>query len=144
MTLTVSNQSLFDIDADVYVITINLVGAMGAGVAKAARDGIPGLYTHYKKMYPRISPDQFITYRRAGKLYLMVPTKLDWRDPSPRDLVVNNINRLVVLTHRFQWGKVALPPMGCGNGGLDWDNDIKYVYKALMDRSESPFIVSLP
>ena len=60
MSLDIIEADLFDIQADTKVITINLCGAMGAGVAKTARDTIPGLYKHYNKMYPIITPDQFI------------------------------------------------------------------------------------
>lgn len=144
MVMEMVEKGLFDVEADVYVITINLRGTMGAGVAKAARDGISGLYAHYKKMYRKINPNQFITYRHQGKLYLLVPTKIDWKDPSPRDLVVENFNRIAVLSYRHQWGKVALPPMGCGHGGLDWENDIRFVYKAILDHVEQEFIVTIP
>ena len=125
-------EDLFSVKADTKVITINLVGAMGAGVAKTARDTIPGLYKHYKKMYPQLDPTQFIIYTHAGVRYLLIPTKLDWRDPSPRSLVIHNINRLAVLSNRHpELGTIALPPMGCGNGGLSWEDDIKYVYRAI-------------
>lgn len=137
-------DDLFAIQADTKIVTINLRGAMGAGVAKVARDTIPGLYKHYKKMYKSIEPTQFISYQYGGVRYLLVPTKIDWRDPSPRDLVVHNINRLAVLANRHpQFGTIALPPMGCGNGGLDFANDIRYVYKAIFPYHARPFIAAL-
>ena len=87
MSLIIVEEDLFNITADTKVITINLCGAMGAGVAKTARDTIPGLYKHYKKMYPTITPDQFIQYTYGGVKYLLVPTKIDWKAPSPRYLL---------------------------------------------------------
>jgi len=145
MSYTELAQDLFSVKADTKVITINLVGAMGAGVAKTARDTVPGLYTRYKKMYKDLDPTQFILHRHEDVQYLLIPTKLDWRAPSPRDLVVPNINRLVVMTNRHpdKFGTVALPPMGCGNGGLDFDNDIRYVYLSLFQFVPTPFIAAL-
>lgn len=144
MSLDIIEADLFDIQADTKVITINLVGAMGAGVAKTARDTIPGLYKHYKKMYPTITPDQFIQYTYGGVKYLLVPTKIDWKAPSPRDLVLSNLHRLAYLTRRYNgFGTVALPPMGCGNGGLDWENDIVNFYHALFDHHPSKFIAAI-
>lgn len=138
------NEDLFEVQADTKVITINLVGAMGAGIAKTARDTIPGLYKHYKKMYEKIEPGQFIAYTYAGTRYLLIPTKLDWRDASPRSLVIHNINRLAVLANRHpQLGTIALPPMGCGNGGLSWEDDIRYVYRALFPYCQRTFIAAL-
>ncbi|MNN58540.1 hypothetical protein D3C81_1735920 [compost metagenome] len=143
MSLEIVQGNLFDVEADCRVITINLVGAMGAGVAKTARNTIPGLYTHYKKMYQQIDPTQFITYKHDNMRYLLIPTKIDWKDKSPRDLVIANINRLAVLANRHRFGTIVLPPMGCGNGGLDWFNDIQYVYKAIFVYHEAKFIVAL-
>lgn len=138
------DEDLFSVKADTKVITINLVGAMGAGIAKTARDTIPGLYKHYKKMYETLHPTQFISYCHDGVRYLLIPTKLDWRQQSPRDLVIHNINRLAVMAHRHpQFGTIALPPMGCGNGGLSWEEDIKYVYRAIFPYHERTIIACL-
>ncbi|MNP89064.1 hypothetical protein D3C85_14600 [compost metagenome] len=142
MSLEIIHGDLFAVPADTVVVTINLCGAMGAGVAKTARDTVPGLYKHYKKMYPVIKPSEFIQYTHNGIKYLLVPTKLDWKQPSPRELVLVNLHRLAYLTRRYNgFGKVALPPLGCGNGGLDWDNDISNMYHALFDHHPTEFVV---
>lgn len=144
MALTILQEDLFKVQATTKVISVNLRGVMGAGVAKTARDTIPGLYTHYKKMYPKIRPDQFILYRHEGTNYLLIPTKIDWKKPSPRDLVIHNLNRLVIMSNRTrELGTIALPPLGCGNGGLDWEDDIRYVYMALMSFVQTEFIACL-
>lgn len=144
MSMEIVQQDLFTVEADTRIITINLCGAMGAGIAKTARDTIPGLYKHYKKMYPTLDPTQFILYQHEGIKYILIPTKLDWRNPSPRDLVIHNLNRLVVMVgrHPDKFKTIAIPPMGCGNGGLDWDNDIRYVYQALLPFVEAKYIVA--
>lgn len=144
MALEIVQEDLFKVQADTVVVTINLRGAMGAGVARAARDTVPGLYSHYKKMYATLAPEQFIFYPHEGKNYLLVPTKIDWRDPSPRSLVIHNLNRLAVISSRTrQLGTIALPPLGCGHGGLSWDGDIKYVYQALFPFVDSKFIACI-
>jgi len=145
MSYTQLAQDLFSVEADTKIVTTNMRGAMGAGVAKTARDTIPGLYKHYKKMYQGLDPTQFILYQHGGVKYLLVPTKLDWRDPSPRDLVIHNFNKLVNLVNRHpdKFKTIALPPMGCGNGGLDWDNDIRYVYLSMLPFVEASFIACL-
>jgi len=138
------NEDLFKVKADTKIVTTNMMGAMGAGVAKTARDTIPGLYAHYKKMLPTIDPTQFILYTHEDVKYLLVPTKIDWRDKSPRSLVIHNINKLATLMNRHRtFGVVALPPMGCGNGGLDFENDIRYVYLSLFHFHPTTFIAAL-
>ncbi|QTH80374.1 hypothetical protein PA10_00174 [Pseudomonas phage pPa_SNUABM_DT01] len=143
MPLEILDENLWAIQADTRVITVNMVGAMGAGVARTARNTIPGLYKHYRKMITQIEPTQFITYQHDGIRYLLIPTKLDWRDPSPRGLVVHNFCKLVVLANRHRLGTIVLPPMGCGNGQLDWENDIQYLYKSLLPYQETKFIAAL-
>lgn len=143
MSLEIVEQDLFDVPADTRVITINLVGAMGAGVARTARNTIPGLHKHYRKMYKDIEPGNIITYKHEDTRYLLVPTKIDWRDPSPRSLVIHHINKLAVLAGRHRLGRIVLPPLGCGHGGLSWEEDISYVYKAIYPFSEGNFIVAL-
>lgn len=143
MSLTIVEQDLFDVPADTRVITINLVGAMGAGVARTARNTVPGLHKHYRKMYPTIEPGNIITYKHNDIRYLLVPTKIDWRDASPRSLVIHHINRIAVLASRHRLGRIVLPPMGCGHGGLSWEDDIKYVYQAIYPFIEADITVAL-
>lgn len=144
MTLSIVHDDLFRVIADTKVIPTNMYGAMGKGVAKIARDHIPGLYEHYLDHVETIRPNQFILYKYAGTNYLMVPTKIHWRNPSPRDLVVQNLRKLAAISAQFtEMGTVALPAMGCGEGGLDWDNDISHIYEEVFGPATSEFICCL-
>lgn len=145
MSIREVDADIFDVEADTYVITINLVGAMGAGVARRARDSVPGLMAHYRKMYRTIRPDQFIVYNYDGKLFLLVPTKIDWRDDSPEDLVVSNLKKLAALSAQYpqKFGTIAMPPMGCGNGNLDWESKIGPItYNLFMDHPCEVIVVN--
>jgi hypothetical protein len=130
--------------ANTRVCTINLVGAMGAGVARRFRDTVPGIYKHYQKMYKTITPNQFIAFKSCGELHLMVPTKIDWRDDSPRELVIDNLRKLAQLVRdNPNMGVVALPPFGCGNGNLNYYSDIRQEYRKLFDNHPNEFVVTL-
>ena len=144
MALKIVYADILEVEADTRVCTVNLVGAMGAGVAKRFRDHVPGIYKHYQKMYPRITPDQFIVFKSGFELHLMIPTKIDWRDPSPRDLVISNLEKLAAISRdNPAFGTIALPPFGCGNGHLDWENDIRLEYERLFTDHPRLFIVTL-
>lgn len=137
-------KDILDVQADTRVATINLKGAAGAGVAKRFRDNVPGWYTHYKKMYSKITPNQFIAFKINNELHLMVPTKIDWREDSPRELVIDNLNKLAQLVRDHpEMGTVALPPFGCGNGNLNYYSDIKHEYHRLFDDHPNLFVVTL-
>lgn len=143
MPLTIVEKDLFEVQADTVIISINLVGAMGAGVARTARNTVPGLMKHYRKMYKTIEPGNIIPYRHKETQYLLVPTKLDWRDPSPRSLVIHHINKIANLAQRHRLGKIVMPPLGCGHGGLSWNDDIIYVYKSIYPFIDADVTVAL-
>lgn len=143
MSLAIVEQDLFSIPADTVVITINLVGAMGSGVARTARNTVPGLMKHYRKMYPTIEPGNIIHYRHNDTRYFLVPTKLDWRDKSPRSLVIHHINKIANLAQRHRLGKIVMPPLGCGHGGLSWEDDVIYVYKSIYPFIDADITVAL-
>jgi hypothetical protein len=71
------------------------------------------------------NPDLFI---------LALPTKRDWKDPSPWDLVMKSLAELVHLTNGMDWKSVWLPPPGCGNGGLSWSKVAAATKDLLNDR----------
>lgn len=144
MPMTEVYEDILDVPANTRVCTINLVGAMGAGVAKRFRDTVPGIHKHYLKMYKTITPNQFIAFKTHGELHLLVPTKIDWRDDSPRELVVDNLRKLAQLVRDHpEMGVVALPPFGCGNGGLNYYSDIRQVYRQLFEDHPNEFVVTL-
>lgn len=144
MSMIEVQASVMDVQAKTRVCTINLVGAAGAGVARLFRDNVPGWYSHYKKMYPTITPDQFIVYNFEGEIHLMVPTKIDWKDDSPRDLVMANLEKLAKITRdNPAFGTIALPPFGCGNGGLNYYSDIRKHYLRLFENHPREFIITL-
>jgi hypothetical protein len=137
-------EDILDVKANTRVCTINLTGAMGAGVAKRFRDNVPGVFKHYKKMYTKIEPTQFIAFKTGGELHLLIPTKLDWKNDSPRNLVIQNLHKLADLVlANPELSPVALPPMGCGNGGLNYYSDIRHEYHVAFDNHPGQFIVTL-
>jgi hypothetical protein len=144
MSMIEVQAGILDVKANTRVATINLVGAAGAGVAKEFRNNVPGWYAHYKKMYSKITPDQFIVYKFEGEIHLMVPTKIDWKEDSPRDLVMANLEKLAKITRdNPAFGVIALPAFGCGNGGLNYYSDIRKHYVRLFENHPREFIVTL-
>lgn len=116
--------------SDLLVNTVNTVGVMGAGVAKAVRLRYPAIMEPYRAActYPnpdsRLTPGTLHLYKTPDdRLVVNMATKKDWRDPSEYAWVGAGL----VYLNRFLCEKrpdirsVLLPPPGCGHGGLDWD-----------------------
>ena len=64
---------------------------------------------------------------------LSFPTKTDWRYNSDKDLICRSCVRLVELTDLYEFDRVFLPPPGCGNGGLNWERDVKDLISQYLD-----------
>lgn len=110
------------------VNTVNTVGVMGKGIALQFKERFPENYKLYKsaaagnelqtgKMF--IVP----THRMDGvKWIINFPTKKHWRSPSKMEYVEQGLDNLVDVIAKYKIKSIALPPLGCGNGGLNWDN----------------------
>jgi len=64
--------------------------------------------------------------RRLTSPHLIInfPTKKHWRSPSKLEYVEAGLADLVTKIRELQIGSIAIPPLGCGHGGLDW-SDVK-------------------
>ena len=111
-------------DADVIVNLVNCVGVMGKGVALAFRErfGAPALKPYFDLCRARaLKPgDCPILAMPDGRLWAAFATKAHWRDPARMDWIERGLDHLAEEVERVGARSVALPPPGCGYGGLDW------------------------
>jgi O-acetyl-ADP-ribose deacetylase (regulator of RNase III) len=110
------------IPADIRVCTVNCVGAMGAGVALAFRRRFPGLYDAYRVACFRgeIVPGRLFEWRSSDAWVVCLLTKRHWRENSRYDDIAAGLQALRAYLADRPGVRVALPALGCGNGGLDW------------------------
>ena len=122
--------NLLDDDADALVNTVNCVGVMGKGIALAFKKKFPANYTAYKAACAagNVSPGSLFSFREISGLYdlpsqhiLNVATKKHWRQPSKLEYVEDGIAKIADYLSKGEVRSIAIPPLGCGNGGLDWD-----------------------
>lgn len=100
-------------DADLLCCPVNLRGVMGKGLAKSFAERFPSEARAYKAacLSGELREGRVLVVGRV----VMVPTKRDWRDPSPPELVRASVQALRELS-----GSMAIPQLGCGLGGLEW------------------------
>lgn len=125
---------LFKSQTQVLVNTVNCVGVMGKGVAQEFKKRYPAMFDDY---VARCEANQMrigepYLYRDAsGAWILNFPTKRHWRSPSRVADIEAGLDFLAA--HLAQWDihSIALPPLGCGNGGLSWEEVGPLIYRKL-------------
>lgn len=129
MSLTFKSGDMFAEPVEALVNTVNCVGVMGKGVALEFKQRWPDNFKVYKAACDAkaLVPGRILVYENLelfgadGPRFLVnFPTKSHWRSPSKLTYIENGLDALVEQIQHFNIKSIALPPLGCGNGGLDW------------------------
>lgn len=123
MRVRVLTGDLFDSNAQTLVNTVNCVGVMGKGIALEFKRRFPEMYLDYKARCDRGEVRLGRPYLFRGLLLpwiLNFPTKDHWRSVASLDDIIAGLGHL--LLHYKEWGitSLAVPPLGSGNGQLEW------------------------
>ena len=128
-------KDIFTIDVDAIVNTVNCVGVMGAGIALAFKVQYPAYFKDYKFACNRgeLAPGKLHVYRREGspKFIISFPTKRHWRNGSKLEDIDIGLESLVKIITENDIRSIAIPKLGCGLGGLDWEIVKPKIVKAL-------------
>jgi O-acetyl-ADP-ribose deacetylase (regulator of RNase III)/uncharacterized protein YwgA len=118
---------LLKADADALVNTVNTVGVMGKGIALQFKEAFPYNYKEYviACKNKNLEPGKLLAVWDSNLLYgkkLIVnfPTKTHWRQPSKYEYIEKGLLALKELIKKENIKSIAIPPLGAGNGGLDW------------------------
>lgn len=122
-------EDIFSAPVQTLVNPINIVGVMGAGLALEFKKRVPGLYDEYRKLCKtgQLTVDKLWRYKWPGsdQQVICFPTKQHYHDCSYKDQVLTNLVRLVSLQERLGIRSLAIPPVGCGLGGLNYERDMR-------------------
>lgn len=118
--------NLLTADVEALVNTVNCVGYMGKGVALQFKKAFPENFKEYQKACRKgqIQPGVVFAFHTGflnnPKYIFNFPTKRDWREKSRLDDIKIGLQALVKLIKKFEITSMAIPPLGCGLGGLNW------------------------
>jgi O-acetyl-ADP-ribose deacetylase (regulator of RNase III) len=124
--ITFTQGNLLEAPVEALVNTVNTVGVMGKGIALMFRDRYP---TNYKLYAAACKAGQVVTGRmfvtETGELngprwIINFPTKQHWRSASRLEWIIDGLKDLKRFLVEQKIHSVAIPPLGAGNGGLDW------------------------
>lgn len=130
--------NLLESDAQAIVNTVNTVGVMGKGIALQFKNQYPNNYKLYAmacKANEVVVGKMFVTEETSllggKKIIINFPTKTDWRKPSEYSYIESGLQDLVNVIQEKNIKSIAIPPLGAGNGGLDWNKVKELIEKYL-------------
>jgi O-acetyl-ADP-ribose deacetylase (regulator of RNase III) len=124
--LELKQGDLLEEDAEALVNAVNCVGVMGKGIALQFKQALPENFQQYKQACDaqEVQLGRMFTVP-PGKLFnpkyiINFPTKRHWRDKSKIEDIQTGLKALVAEVQQLGITSIAIPALGCGNGGLDW------------------------
>lgn len=137
MSLTYVQGNLFkEPFSTVLVNPVNCEGVMGAGLAREFKRHYPEMFQRYQVVCRRrlLIPGKVLPLTLAdGKRIICFPTKNSWRKPSRLEWIEAGLGRLVAWLQEAMPDAIAIPPLGCGLGGLDWPDVHDLMERAFAD-----------
>ncbi len=137
-------------DAEALVNTVNCVGIMGRGVALQFRKEFPENYKAYKAVCDRteLQPGKMLVFDlnrlQHPRFIINFPTKRHWKNNSRIEDIQAGLIALVEEVRRLKIQSIALPPLGCGLGGLNWNEVRPLIEQAFRDLPEVQVLVYEP
>ncbi|HEY1133262.1 MAG TPA: macro domain-containing protein [Nocardioides sp.] len=124
--ITDAAGNLLEADAEALVNTVNTVGVMGKGIALQFKRAYPAMFEDYARA---AKSDELAlgrmhvwsTGQMAGPRFVInFPTKGHWKSRSRLADIDSGLDDLVAVIREHRITSIAVPPLGCGHGGLDW------------------------
>lgn len=130
ITVYETSDSIFDLTTQALVNPVNLQGVSGAGLAKQFKQRFPEATTFYESCCKKKSfqlGNVLVYYIRntsyfrnqETEMIIYFPTKVEWINPSDYGLIEEGLFALASCTLSNRLYSIAIPPIGCGCGGLD-------------------------
>ena len=129
-------------DVDAIVNTVNCVGVMGKGIALQFKKKWPANFKAYAAVCKAkaLRPGNMHVYDAGAlatpKYVINFPTKDHWRGKSRVEFIEDGLRELVRVIGELQIKSIAIPPLGCGNGGLEWEPVKKMIEEAFSELPE--------
>ena len=129
-------------DVDAIVNTVNCVGVMGKGIALQFRNKWPENFHAYEIACKakKVRPGTMFVFDSGGlvkpNFIINFPTKDHWRGKSSLKFIRAGMSDLVAHIRRLGIRSIAIPPLGCGNGGLHWDDVRPVIESAFVELPE--------
>lgn len=132
--------NILDSKAQALVNTVNTMGVMGKGIALQFKKEYPNNYKAYEKACKEgkievgkmfVSEDS--STASGEKIIINFPTKTNWKKPSEYKYIEDGLDSLITTIQERKIKSIAIPPLGAGNGGLNWAKVKQLIEEKLQD-----------
>ncbi len=126
--IQITSGNLLEAEVDALVNTVNCVGFMGKGIALQFKQAFPDNFTAYEKACHagEVRPGRMFIYETRSmigpKYIINFPTKRHWKGKSKMEDIESGLQALIADVARLGINSIAVPPLGCGLGGLNWSD----------------------
>ncbi len=133
----ITSGNLLEADAEALVNTVNTVGVMGKGIALQFKQAFPDNFNAYQKATKRqqIIPGKMFVFETGRltnpRIIINFPTKRHWRGKARLEDIKAGLQDMEQVIRQYHIRTIAIPPLGCGNGGLNWGEVLPLILKSL-------------
>jgi len=135
--IKLTEGNLLEAGTEALVNTVNTVGVRGKGIALQFKRAFPENFRFYERACElgEVEPGRMLVFETGWvtppRYIINFPTKRHWRSPSRIEDVEAGLQALVEEIRARGIRSIAIPPLGCGNGGLDWSEVRLRIERAL-------------
>ncbi len=120
--ITYTYGDIFKQDVKAIVNAVNCVGIMGKGIALQFKNKFPKNFQLYENACKQnnVIPGKMFICEVDSQYIINFPTKRHWRDSSRLEDIIIGLDDLARIITELKIQSIAIPPIGCGLGGLEW------------------------
>jgi O-acetyl-ADP-ribose deacetylase (regulator of RNase III) len=126
--IKITEGNLLNASTEALVNTVNTEGVMGKGIALQFKQAFPNMFKAYQAACKtkEVRVGEMNIYDLGGldngpNWIINFPTKSHWRSKSRIQDIELGLIDLIKTIKRLEIKSIAIPPLGCGYGGLDWE-----------------------
>jgi O-acetyl-ADP-ribose deacetylase (regulator of RNase III) len=140
--ITYHRTSILTSRAQTVVNTVNTVGVMGKGLASEFKSLYPEMFSKYKEYCDLgiLTIGKLWLWKGQDQWVLNFPTKKHWKNPSKIEYIEFGLKKFVEQYELQGITEIAFPRLGCGNGGLNWE-DIKPLMENYLSNLHIPVYI---
>lgn len=135
--IVLKRGDLLQSECDALVNAVNCMGVMGRGIALQFKQKFHDMFADYQTTCKlgQLKPGGVHVFGRNEKPHYIIniATKGDWRNPSQLQYVQNGLIKLRHTINMLCIQSIAIPALGCGNGGLQWSDVLSLIRYELRD-----------